>query len=351
MIKLIKYIYILLFTGFLLTSCSSEETVTTSSEMKFGISDLTRASTSLSNITEKPFALFGDMIPSMISNKPSEKTITFNNTSVEYNGSRWISSSVQYWANYNEHSFVAIHPLSTLSSTGADAEIDYSDSRLSFTYSIPTNFKETSDILAATHRRKYIDQREFDESGNTVSGTADVVYFRFGHIMSIINIAPAFDDKILTQEDYIDIIKFELTGFKNKALFSIAPAPLLTADQTDDREIEVTGQQGEGVLQYDLIVPKRIMNDGKNVNLFEINDEIIMIPQTFSADSDAKIIIYYTVSDDATIKQIILPLKNQKWETGKSYTYRFTLDRKGPHFETTTISDWDILNVGNIDMH
>lgn len=325
------------------TACSSDtpdnEGVGSGSEMSFAVAELSRASVTSSF---NKFALYGDKKFPVDNNTVS--TGIFNKTEVEYKDGTWGYEGTQYWFPGHEHSFVAISPVSALETSGAP---QYSNSRLSFTYIIPTTsdnvvtkHSDVADIVASTHRRLH----KQNDSNTTVT-------FRFGHIMSLINLSPALDDNIMAKEEYIEIIRLELLGFKTKAIFDILPAPRQTNSQTDDRVIDVYGQEKEGSMSIVFSEPVKIANDCKNVNLFESNDAIIMLPQSFSAGSDARITLYYTINGDSSVKQILLSLTGKAWESGKSYIYRFTLNRTGLISETTTISDWDEMNVGNIDAH
>lgn len=335
----------------MLAACASsdDEPVTSSCEMKFDISTVSRSAvTTVDNITASPFALYGDKIPAAAADDPSVRTVIYENTPVTYIKSAWLTPAPQYWYNHHLHSFVTIHPASVLSAT--DAAPRYSNSQLSYSYTLPSDLSKTVDILAATHRRLYADERELDPDG-LLHGTADVVYLRFGHIMSLINLAPALDDNIMRPDEYIEFRRFELSGFKTRATFTVAPAPLQTTDQTDDRIISVTGQEGSGNLSIDFTPPVKVVNDRMNVSLINSGDALIMLPQVFPADSDVHFTLSYTINGDPSIKQVTLPLNNQKWESGKSYTYRFTIDRTGLLFGSTSITDWDVRDVGNIDAH
>lgn len=342
------YIYPLL-VGLFITSCSSEEPLASGREMKFEMAHDTRAAITSSNITDYSFALFGDMTPFPGSDEVTQKTVLFDNANVSHNGSAWIPSSTQYWMHNHDHSFVAILPSEVISAPEAD--YSYSDSKLSFAYTLPADHTLTHDILTATHRRKYVDQREIDEEGNVTGTTADVVYLRFSHLLSLINVAPAFSDNIMAPTDFIEFHKVVLSGFKSKAVFSITPSPLQIADETDDRVFDVDGHEGTGEITINFSEPKRIFNDGKFVRLLDDTEAFMMLPQIFAADSDAKIMFTYSLGEDPTEKQATLSLKGQQWLSGKNYVYNFTIDRIGPHFNNATITDWDILNVGDINAH
>lgn len=339
----LSLLYFLILIACLAGSCTSDspenEDVGKRAPMSFAVSDLSRATVTTSF---DRFAVYGDM--KLASDIPSTPVVLFNKTEVLYKTDSWSYEGTQYWVPKHEHSFVAVSPLSVLEAGNSPR---YSNSQLTFTYAIPASadnkvsaHSDVTDIIAATHRRLYNE----DDVNTTTT-------FKFMHLLSLINIAPAFDDNIMSQDDFIAINSLELTGFSAQATFNILPASRQTNSQTDDMVIDVTGHEGAGSLTIVFAEPKIIKNDRQNVSLFAANDAIIMLPQAFDADSGAAIRFSYTINNDPTIKYISLPLMNQKWESGKSYTYRFTIDRTGAHFQNATISEWDVLNTGNIDAH
>lgn len=341
---------LLLSVGCLLFACSTDEPAVSRQEMRFGIYTVSRATvTTGGTITRSPFALFGDRIPTPFAeNTDSERAIVYHNTQVTYNNSVWTTPLTQYWYHLHEHSFVALHPASVLNST--DVNFKYNNNELSFIYSLPADYKQTNDILAATHRRQYIDRRELDKDGNVVEGTSsEAVYFRFEHIMSQINIAPAFEDNIMTDEEFIEFHKIVISGFKNKTTFNIKPGRLQNSTQTDEIIVGLSNIDGNGSLTIEYPTPVKVKNHGGNIDFFGTTDAIIMIPQSFADNSEAKIVLSYTINDDSSEKQITLPLRNQKWESGKSYRYKFTVGRYGLLINTTNITDWEVFDLGNID--
>lgn len=339
----LTYLYIISFFAFMVSSCASDEPADTrgkGSEMKFEVSGDTRASvTSDINTLGSKFLVFGDRKPAEGNSGPVS---VFHKTEVEYTGEGWSYQDVQYWFPNHEHSFVAIHPLKV-------AETDYlrySDSRLSFAYEIPAdqnkniNKTDVTDIITATHRRLF----RTEDAANTIS-------FRFSHLLSLINFAPALDDNYMEDNAFFLFHKLEITGFKTKGTFHILPAPRQTNIQTSDYVIEVTGIEGEGKMTVNFTQPVKVENNRENVKLFDENDAIIMLPQDFTADSNAKIVLTYSVNNDATMKQVTIPFKDKKWDTGKSYTYKFTINRTGLLFESTSITNWDVVSVGNVNAH
>lgn len=341
----IKRIYILLLPiiACLVFSCTSETPDPASgkgAQLIFSISNPSRA-TVVSNLNTagSKFVVFGDR---KISDDPDENPVVFlNNTTVEYFDGNWQYNNLQYWIPNQEHSFVAVYPVSIV---GSDYNPQYTKSALSFTYTLPTSSaneianNEVLDILGATHRRFY------------QKGDGLPVSLRFNHLMTLINISPGFNDNIMDAESYIRFHKVEFTGVRNKATFKITPAQRLSASQTDDRLIEITAHAGEAKMTIEFSEPKKITNHAENQSLFDANDAIIMLPQIFAAESDAQIILTYTVNDNPEMMTLCAPLSLLEWKSGKSYNYKFTLDRTGLISNSTTITDWEVTNVGNIDM-
>lgn len=337
----LTYLYISL-AACLVSSCTSDapenKDVGRGAELSFAVSDVTRASESVSF---NQFSVYGDR--KLKGDNTVNPMVIFNQTLVEYKEGAWSYNGIQYWFPKHEHSFVAVTPVSGV---GIGNNPLYVSSQLSFTYTIPTsaenkvNKGEITDILAATHRRLY---SETDEPSVTT--------LNFGHIMSQIKLTPALDETAMKDGDYLEFHKLELSGFKTKATFNIQPASLQSNVQTDDRIVEVTGLEKDGDLTINYATPVKISDNKGNVNLLDGENAVIMIPQILAADSDAKFILTYSVNGNASTTQITLPLKNQKWEPGKSYNYKFTVSMKGLVTENTEITTWEVANVGNIDVN
>lgn len=329
----IEYILLTLLACVLcLTSCSSdpEPQALNLVELKFDLQNISRASiTNNDNFKLQSFRVFGDMKLASLSSS-SGNIVVFNGDEVKYNSSAnsWEYSNTQYWFPKHEYSFVAVHPATVLSEAAAP---QYSDSRLSFTYTLPSDNKSATDILIATHRR---------ECGEDKSGTTGPVRFKFSHILSLLNIVLSLNDNLMGEDEFL-LHKLELAGFNNKATFNIAPAPLQTNGQTDDCVVEVTNQEGENKLTLEFGTPVIVTNNGEDVSFFNGDDALIMLPQTFAADSNAQLILTYTVTGDTTERQATVPLRNMTWETGKSYVYKIKLaiDKQELKMETS-ITDW-----------
>lgn len=332
----LTYLFLSALALCLMSSCSSDEPAAAvqGTKIEFAPGNISR-STDASNIKDNPFAVFCDR---KRTNDQSPLAL-MHNVAVTYNPETgvWEYSHPTFWIPESEHSFVAIHPASVVSMP--DASLQYEGSQLSFTYTLPADYRQTADILAATHRRSYI------------LGSTSSVFLKFAHMLSQINISPALNDNVLDSEAYMEFHKLELSGIKTKAAFKITPSSIQTNDRTDDREAEVTGHDAEGTLTIEFDEPKKVVNNREYHLLFDEKDAVIVAPQAFADDSNAKITLYYTLSNDPEMKKATLQLANQKWELGKSYNYRFTVDRTGAHFQSATITDWEVLNAGDFDIH
>ncbi|MDE7411666.1 MAG: fimbrillin family protein [Paramuribaculum sp.] len=297
-------------------------------EVSFATSGLSRAS-------ETPpfdrFAVYGDMKFPVDDN--TAPLVIFDNKEVEYRNGSWTYTGVQYWYLKHEHSFIAVSPVSVVDPA---VNPQYSNSRLSFTYTIPAidgiieNKDDVSDIFVATHRRLYV-------SGN------DPVTLKFRHIMSLVNIALALDDDLMKNDEFVLINKLELSGIKTKAEFNILPSAILSNNRTDDNVVEVSEQEGDAKLTINFDTPLKIINKGKPVSIFANDDALIMLPQVFAADSKAKIVFTYTVNGDTEApKAISLSFRDMKWELGKSYTYQgsFEIDKAQVQLQKMGIADW-----------
>lgn len=335
------YLNILTILAFLFASCSSEEPregAGKGAEVTFEVDNGSRAAvTSDINTLGSRFAVFGDRTHVESQSGP---VAIFNKTIVEYKNEGWCYEGTQYWFPGHEHSFVAIYPLSALD---AD-DLLYADSRLSFSYQMPLSGgnsvkqEDVSDIITATHRRLHKD-------GDAVTP----ISFRFTHLLSLINLYPALDDNYMDEGEYFLFHKLEFSGFKSKGKFSIVPAQRQSNNQTSDYVVEVSDQKEEGALAVTFSEPVKVSNDRVNKPLFDAKDAIIMIPQSFASDSEAKIILTYSINNNPEIKYITLPLKGKNLETGKSYNLKFTISRTGLLFESMDIKNWEVVSAGNVN--
>lgn len=346
------YLFLVSLVVCLLSSCSSDapdgDEISGGTELSFAVSGVTRSKVTTSF---NEFTVYGDI--KKRDDNSSAPVKMFDKTSVAYNGTDWSYDGVQYWFPNREHSFVAVCPSSVL---GTSATPRYLNSQLSFTYTIPTTAdgkltenNDVVDIIAATHRRFY------DKSENDfyVDGTSEQnkVTLKFGHLLSLINFNAAFSDDTFGEDEYLMIRKLELTGVKTNANITISPAAIQTNDQTDDVVVNL-GADGARNLTVEFATPVKVINKKGAVSLFNDNNALIMIPQTFAADSEAKIIFSYTVNDDpaADIQQISSSLKNLEWGSNRRHNYSFTIEIKRAELklQNSDITPWN--NVGGADI-
>ena len=334
----LTYLSFLSLAACLVSSCASDAPedveVSKGAELSFAVSHASRAS---ETVPFTSFAVYGDMKSTAGTN--NIPTVLFNNTLVEYKDGAWTYTGTKYWFPNHEHSFVALSPSSVI---GANA--GYSGSTLSFEYAMPIfanrqmedkqDKRGLYDIVAATHRRLY----KYDEK-DTVK--VKPVSLKFGHLLSMINFAPAFNDNSIKKGVSLTFHKLEITGFRNKASFTVKPAPISTNLSTDDSEIVLARYDGNDNLVITFTTPKTV-NNGSGITLFSEGDAIIMLPQAFDPASDAKMIFTYSISDNpGNIRQGAISLRDIEWEPGKSYTYNFTIDKVGLAVGTATIKSWE----------
>ncbi|MDE6485317.1 MAG: fimbrillin family protein [Duncaniella sp.] len=340
----LKYLYsIPVSMACMLASCNSDvpgtEDMGPGAELSFTTYEPTRAS-------ETPafdrFAVYGDI--KYQTENAQAPIVLFDKTIVEYKNDIWSYEDTQYWVPDREHSFVAITPESILN---AGSNTRYLNSRLTYEYSIPatggnlSSNSDIDDIMVATHRRF------FKKIDVTTSPLDTKINLKFTHILSQINFTPAFTDNHLGSDDYILFHKLEFSGVSTKALIDILPATMQSNNQTDDMVLDITSQQ-RGTITLPFTTPVKVENNAINVNLFADNGSILMLPLNFEADSEAKITFYYTVNGEDLMKQVSIPLNNQKWESGRSYTYKFIIDRTGLKWENCEINPWNRVTGAEI---
>lgn len=329
-----KLTYLLIVIALLASSCNSDATndiISKGAELTFDVSGLSRSSVT-TDINH--FVVFGDTKPQK--DGTSTPIVVFDKTNVEYKNDGWYYNGTQYWIHNYEHSFVAVSP-AAIFETGTAPR--YLNSQLSFDYSIPTS-GNAADILTATHRRLYVNNGTLDNR----------ITFTFRHLLSLINIAPAFSDNNMSNEEYLLFHKLEILGVNSKTHVDIMPAPRLTGSSTYDMEFDITPQEDREDYSFDFPTPVKVKNNAGNVRLFADNDAIIMLPQAFADDSDAEITLSYTINGDTSINYVRIPLKNLKWESGRSYIYKFTIERSGVIFDTCEINPWNIVPGGEIEI-
>lgn len=314
----LQYIIILIAACELLASCSTQDQPddgrVEGREMTFVVSDPSRASVTTDiNFPDSRFAIFGDM-----TFKDTAPTTIFNNTPVRYSDGKWVYDNTQYWFPGHMHTFIAIYPFNP-------ATVSYSNSTVSFSYTLPDNYADTPDIMAATHRRMY----GYDTSATPVKLT-------FFHILSRI-------DFKVTNVDAADIvrvdeIKFE--GINRTGTFSITPAPLLSgSEQTEDCDYSWSGVSNSGNLTANMNVE---IPETETRQLFPDDNAILMIPQTGN-NSVIMHITYTLFDDDTSLGQVTLTAQTPigGWEAGKAYTYSIDIEEITKELQlTVSVKPW-----------
>lgn len=317
------YLYILSFATCLMASCSDDvpDFVDDGNgcELTFEVADQSRASVTADlNFNNSQFAIYGNM-----KFKDYDPTVIFDKTIVKYNSGRWRYDNTQYWFPQHEHSFIAIHPVDA---TGV-SDATYSDSRLSFTYTLPDDFKLASDLLAATHRRAYEE--------NMLS-RAQPVTFRFWHIMSRVN----FTVKNQDAADNIRVTKIVLEGINKKGTFSIVPASLSSGSQlTDDYIYSWTDISNKSNLTANIQVD---IPENEERPLFPDDNALLMVPQP--NNNSVIMHITYTLTD-AGIDDETLTLTAQEpiggWKPGMIYNYTIAIEETTKEiYLTVSVKGW-----------
>lgn len=284
-------------------------------EVTFVVSDRSRASVTTDlNYNDSRFAIFGDM-----KFKDHPRTTVFENTPVRYSDSKWVYDNTQYWYPEHEHSFVAIYPFDT-------APFSYSNSTVSFTYTLPDDYIDATDILVATHRRMF--------TSNSV--TATPVRLAFFHILSRVN----FQLKNIDAADYIRVDEIKLEGINRTGSFSIVPATLQSGStQTEDCDFSWTDISNSGDLTANLNVE---VPENETRQLFPDDDALFMMPQP---DNNSVImhITYTLFDDDSSLGQVTLTAQTPigGWEAGKAYTYSIEIEEITKELQlTVSVKPW-----------
>lgn len=327
-------------------SCTSDNDMpdcTTPEVMTFDVAGATRATviTSL-NKSNESFRLYGNLNTGTqkvnINGATYQGLINiFDAKQITYNSSKWDYGNTRYWLLGQLYSFVAIYPYSAPGVS--DMTFEDSDSRLNFTYIIPSDLNTVPDLLVATDRRKIV---------MTTSGTLDssltTVSFAFNHLMSQIDIQVALDESLMypdetdretypyNKDEYIGFQRVEIYGVKTTAKYTVEPSSTLSSNKTSTSIInrEIIDDIAYTELTYTIPSDKTIhvTNNNTLTNIFPSPEHLLMLPQEVPSDSEAKMVFIYTVNDNTEReREIILPLKGTNWEPGKKYTYKFTVSK------------------------
>lgn len=321
------YIILLITAARLVSACSSHDPadITSDSEMAFVVSDDQSRAAVVSSLNSagSEFAIYGDM-----KFKDNPKLIVFDNAIVRYNNGNWVYDEPQYWFPQHEHSFVAMLPAAAEGLTGTG----YSDSKLSFKYTLPADYTAASDLMVATHRRLY------------QTNTSSVVALKFSHIMSRID----FKVKNDKAADIVRVTRIALEGVNKTGAFAITPAPLTSGQQTDDyNTTSWTDLTDKGPLVADISID---IPENQTRPLFPDDNALFIIPQP---DNNAVILhITYTLIDaGANDEQLTLTAQAPigGWQQGKVYTYSLDIEEITKEINlTVSVKPWHPQNNTNV---
>lgn len=336
----LKYIALSMTLMVLVSACSSStsDEPNDAFEMKFAAreaSDSRAALTTGTTIKEKPFAVYGDMVST--TNPAATPTVIFNNTPVKYTNSAWSYDNIQYWFPGSTYSFIALHPQSAVETLTPT----YSNSTLSFTYTQPDDYRATTDLLVASHRRNY-----------TVKGSDPVktVAFNFAHILSRINFVAEVKN---SQQNPIIIESMSLRNVHKSATYTIMPASIISNNETDDYVggwtdyIDVPAE-GNQLFKFPMVETTIFkIEPGNDRAFFPSNSNpLFVIPQQIPEEME--LVIEYRAesagSEIITVSALLYPASLQhggEWLAGKSYTYNFDIGVDTDIiFNTPTVDDW-----------
>lgn len=319
-----------------LAACTSspETEELPSAQVQFRASEISRSSlTTAETIKNSSFAVYGDMVSS--SNPSATPVVVFDGTEVKYADGAWSYTNPQYWFPGQTYSFVALHPANP---AGIEAP-EYENNSLNFTYTSPTNYTEAVDILTAAHRRQY------------QPGNPHAVAFGFGHIFARLNFVAKIDPA-LGEGNTVTISRLALRNVSTKATYSIKPAAISGGTQTDD----FTGAWSDFSEPTGTLFETNnnvTVNSGDQVEIFPIDNPLLVIPQNLSQDIRVEI-TYSQSGTDANPRtaeaNIFAPslIHNGVWLAGQTYTYTFTLDNSGYiTFNNPTVQDWNEAEGAN----
>lgn len=286
------------------------------------------------NITKKPFMVFGEVNRTGVFYQGIQRIFTGDKVTYNSTTKNWTYDTSIYWLMGQEHSFVAVHPAYIQE---IPEKIEYKDSRISFTYETPLDedcyYKESTDILIAAHRRIY----NLDRAG--------AVKFRFKHILTRLDIAPALEEALMypdetdkskypdNADEYIQIHRIEIYGLRTKASFSFAsdhlvPGAVQTDDWSETYDLDLNSVKPIKLEFRDDTI--KVTNNNQNVSVFDDDNALLLLPQKIG--DGVYVIVYYTVNGDHTvndlIRKITFPLSGiSEWEVGKKYTYKFSFQK------------------------
>lgn len=367
-----KHIYhsILIIAAAGATACSSEsnapEPAVEAQELSFQANTDTRASVVTTMNT--PFEVYGEFATT--GDPAASHTQLFNATPVSLSGGKWTYGTPEYWMPGNTYSFIALHPAPKDGAgvTGLTNKAYNIDSQqLSFTYTLPDNYTDATDLLAATHRRQY----------NLGPTPTTPVSLNFTHLLARLNFIARVD---VSADDPVTIYSLTLQNVGTKGTYTIKPAGLVSGTETDDYEggwtveapsgeeanptrlFEISGEGNDCLPQSDLTITpglSRPLFRPYAVAAADAADEkdhpanpLFILPQEVNPKTE--MVIEYRVGNSeliqatANLYSITVGAHRGIWEKGKSYTYSFTLGAdEFIIYSQPTVEDWNFDEGGN----
>ena len=343
------YSFLALGTLTIATACSSTESVDETLNDGVTVKFTARTTDSRANyittntlIKNSPFLVYGDMVPTA-SASTATPSIVFSGTSVTCDKSTntWQYANPQYWFPGHTHSFVAVHP----GNTTELSNFQYQNGTLSFTYTLPENYKAAHDLITATHRRNYTLGAE----------TTAPVAFQFNHALSRINFYAQVKN---SQETPIVIDQLTLQNVHTSATYTISPASIVSGISTDDFSGEWSNhneipERGNLLFEYSMNPDDNGIIKGERRSLFGGTNLLFVVPQTIP-ENILLSIKYHAKTEGAQIIEdsaMLYPFTLQhggEWLPGKSYTYTFSIGTDTDiTFKAPVVESWDESLGGN----
>lgn len=294
-------------------------------EMTFTATQASRSSL-VTDESLTDFVVYANMVSS---NKPSSLTPVFEGTTVSKTADGWAYDNTQYWFPGQTYSFAAVH----FSNTENISNLTYSDDKLSFRYTAPTDYSQADDILAAAHRRKY------------TSGPTTPVALNLGHIMARVNFVANVDAAV--PDAVVTIHNIELSGVASRATYTLQPAALLSGStQTNDlagagwtvssTPMRITLSKNVGIT----------LHAGESASLFDATeDPLLLIPQAITSDVEVSVTYSNQTGKTTTVVgrlRTSAASHGYVWSAGRAYSYSFSLGIDDfLLFSPTDLNAWD----------
>ena len=336
----------------LMVSCSSEDSepqCAGSEELVFVTAEPSRAAvTTTTNLTAKPFAVYGDVC---LATGESEPTELMNGRQATYNSSekKWNYGTTLYWFPNHIHSFVALHPIEAINKTRTVTDVKYSEGGLSFNYTHPSDYKNASDLLVATHRRRY-DQE--------LGKTADPVSFTFEHILSVLDIRIMYNEELAytNQNNRIEITEIVLDGINVSGSYDVRPDDLNETNARSGTDAHVVRSGWSNLKSGSRTFSGNVYKDWSagHVNqydtkssvfkpVFENNDAITVLPKEagdVTLTMKFRLYVNITHAADHTLSTV---LKDVEWKAGQKITYNLQVSVGEILQGGCTFEDWNVI--------